>query len=94
MITITYIVRGSLTFPSDMLRYDGSVPATPEDEQWIESDSPNRELMLKIDFTGSKSTAEVLINTGVRPCLERWKSFLWRVMEVKIGDEVVWQVGS
>ena len=78
---VRYTVRGWGSFPSDMLRYDRSKAAAPEDEQWMAMRG-TRELMLKTEIEGPISHARRLIREGRVPCKDRWASFLWEVTEV------------
>jgi hypothetical protein len=87
---VRYTVRGSGSFPFDMLRYDRSFFACAEDEQWAEGREP-RELMLELylDYDVPAS-ALAKVKDGVWqnqehftiPCVGRWHSFGWAVTEV------------
>ena len=57
---IRYTVRGSGSFPEDMLRYDRSKPATPEDVEWMKGYA-ERELMLKMEHEGPRTHIKRLI---------------------------------
>ena len=78
---VRYTVRGSGSFPADMLRYDQSEAATPEDVQWMEG-REERELMLRASIAGPVSHVRALIRDGRVPCKDRWLSFGWTVTEV------------
>ena len=86
---VRYTVRGSGSFPSDMLRYDcGAHPATPEDWEWIKLTNERRrlnsepvELMLEVYLIPDVRSSAVGEENGV-PCKGRWRSFMWEVTEV------------
>lgn len=69
-----YTVRGKWPFPYDMVRYDGSRPATEEDEEKIRRYSmeyaPDRDVFkdVEIELVGPR-----------RPNVARWDSFGWSV---------------
>jgi hypothetical protein len=70
----TYVVTGSWPFPLDMLRRDGSRPATKDDRLKIErlsgDHAHDRDDFRKIEIT--------LIGPN-RPDTSRWESFDWAV---------------
>lgn len=74
----TFIVEGAVQFPLDMLRYDCAWPATPEDADLI-----NRSL----SEGGTRERIRVRLHAALPkyqlPADERWRSFCWRVVEVK-----------
>nr|WP_250807555.1 hypothetical protein [Neorhizobium tomejilense] len=80
MNTHRYTVSGHWPFPLDMLRRDGSMPATPEDDAKIRAltkdHCDDRGTMLE-----RHSIDLVFVNPGPRsrPLEERWESFTWRV---------------
>ncbi len=78
---VRYTVRGYGAFPTDMLRYDRSEAATPEDVEWMKG-REERELMLKTWVEDPKSHVRRLIREGRVPCKDRWRSFGWEVTEV------------
>lgn len=64
-----YVVRGSMAFPIDMLRYDSAWPATERDSHIIEA-------TLRAE---NDSAVEVVIYAR-RPLTDgRWASFGWHV---------------
>lgn len=70
-----YIVEGVGSFPIDMLRYDNSWPATEEDA---------RRIAKRLDHSVQDETKPIIMLRSFRdPCVERWKSFMWRVKSVK-----------
>ena len=81
---IWYEVRGIGEFPIDMLRYDGSYPATERDAGRIEetfeegatmSDEP---IKLKAHYEGP-------FGAIAKPTASRWRSFAWQVVSVETG---------
>lgn len=70
-----YTVRGKWPFPPDMLRRDGSRPASPEDEHLIGEFS--RESAPDRDFL--RETVEIHLVGPNRPYTDRWESFGWTV---------------
>lgn len=75
-----YTVRGSGSFPFDMLRYDQSFPAGSEDAHMMNggSDAGSREITLA-RYTRSKENA--------MPTLRRWISFGWTVIKDTIESQ-------
>lgn len=84
---IRYTVRGSGSFPEDMLRYDRSKAATPEDVEWMKG-RHERELMLKIEHEGPRTHIKRLIASKHVPTIGRWESFGWTVTEVYEPEEL------
>ena len=84
---VRYTVRGRGSFPEDMLRYDRSEAATPEDVAWMEG-RDERELMLKATAVGPLFHVRRLVREGLRPCTGRWESFMWAVTEVYEPEEL------
>lgn len=80
--TITrYVVRGSLAFPIDMLRYDACTPATEEDSHTIERTLSHE----------NEGAVEVTLRFRTLPTVARWASFGWTVVAVidpVTGDRV------
>ena len=78
---VTYCVRGKWQFPLDMLRYDESSAATPEDQALIDKLSAEN-CPESIDI---QRTYEVWLKASPRatrtwmPTTDRWKSFRWYV---------------
>ena len=66
-----YIVTGKGQFPTDMLRYDDSTAARPEDQAIIDSDEWHRTRQKVALVTTSRHT----------PTKARWSSFLWVAWE-------------
>lgn len=85
---VRYTVRGSGSFPEDMLRYDRSKAATPEDVEWMKGRA-ERELMLKTSSEGPLSHVRRLIREKRLPTHGRWESFSWVVTEVYEPTEVL-----
>lgn len=72
--SITYAVRGHWPFPTDMLRHDGSWPATDADRDLIEK--------LSEDHTKDRSyfeDVEIALRGFTKPNTARWESFGWAV---------------
>ena len=78
---IQYTVRGSGSFPDDMLRYDRSEAAEPEDIQWMQG-RDEREVLLKREMEGPLSHVRKMIREKRVPTVARWASFGWEVTEV------------
>jgi len=70
-----YTVSGMWPFPLDMLRRDGSRPASPEDEQAVSDYS--REHAPDRDFL--HRPVEIKLVGPNKPCTDRWESFGWSV---------------
>jgi hypothetical protein len=81
----------------DMLRYDHSHVATPEDTKWVE-------IAARKNFLNKDDTVELMLETflppsirqgavkeGLIPQLERWKSFGWEVTEVYKVERIPWE---
>lgn len=67
-----FTVAGSSSFPLDMLRSDTCWPTTADD------------VIRLAQMRGADCSAMLIRMTGITdPNLERWKSFGWRVIEVK-----------
>lgn len=69
----TFLVKGTDTFPVDMLRYDACFPADTADAQLILADDHEgpREIWLRT-YNQQK---------GWAPTHSRWESMTWRVLE-------------
>ncbi len=71
----TFVVTGMLSFPVDMLRYDGCYPSRGEDAGAIEStfDPHRKRTQFHVQLTQ--------IHQGKIPSIthDRWASFLWGV---------------
>lgn len=84
-MSLTYSVEGTWPFPLDMLRHDGSLPASAEDKVSVER--------LSAEFAPDRSALRlpatitlVMQEPGRRvPCAPRWESFGWRVLAVDQG---------
>ena len=91
----TYVVRGHWPFPSDMLRRDGSRPATERDRIAIERLSGDS-CEDRADF----QDVDVSLIGPSDPNTERWESFGWKVPDdamhafVKAGRERAAKEGS
>lgn len=78
-MSLRYTVEGTWPFPLDMLRHDGSVAASPEDQAKIDflssESAPDR------DAIRTPRTIDLLIPLGGRrrPNAARWESFGWKV---------------
>ncbi len=68
-------VKGSGTFPIDMLRYDGCVPFKQTDANAIMREGEERVIELK----------RYCVNDGP-PTVDRWHSFGWTVVSVETMD--------
>lgn len=75
---ITFRVRGSWSFPADMLRYDDAEPARPEDVDVIQLLSTEEPTLAML-----RGRFEVTLRSPRPPTEARWGSFLWRVIEVR-----------
>ena len=64
-----YLVKGSGTFPLDMLRYDEAWPARGED----------------VDEMGRSCERVVELLSTAKPTVARWESFGWSVWEQAKG---------
>lgn len=75
----TFVVRGTLQFPADMLRTDACFPATPDDvNNMMDSitgtyDKPTPVTITLVHVTDVK---------GWKPTSQRWESFGWDVIDV------------
>ncbi len=69
-IVTKIVVEGSGVFPFDMLRYDQCAPASPSDAAAMEQNHGRRRVTL------NRYSVE-----GARACADRWRSFLWAVVE-------------
>jgi hypothetical protein len=65
----TFVVTGTNSFPTDMLRYDHCWPATELDSQMI--DKPRR--------TGDPVKRSIRLAGRMNPTVGRWESFGWTV---------------
>lgn len=69
-----YTVKGHWPFPTDMLRHDGSRPASPEDQGAIDR--------LSTEHATDKAAfddAEINLVGPYKPNTARWESFGWAV---------------
>jgi DUF1680 family protein len=71
-----FTVRGKVTFPLDMLRYDCCYPATQEDVAKM------AESLYTSD--GCEIQLEAFRDKKWQPTKERWKSFLWEVIHHEV----------
>ena len=75
----TYTVLGTWPFPVDMLRYDGSQPATPADKAAVDRLSGE----FAPDQQALRVPVAVTLEMGAlgrrQPCTARWESFGWQV---------------
>lgn len=73
--TIHFTVKGRGAFPIDMLRYDRCTPASETDSFVIRRsyESGGREFSVRIQRDG--------VGRSWKPCVERWRSFNWEVVE-------------
>ncbi len=71
----TYTVRGSWPFPTDMLRYDDSKAATPEDQAMIDRLSSEN----APDLESLQNRVSITLIGNFKPNTARWESFLWTV---------------
>lgn len=78
-----WIMRGSLAFPIDMLRYDSAHPYREEDSNTIAR---------SVRHEGSEGADEVRVVMRGQPTEGRWKSFGWKVVGVIDRDGVVQRV--
>lgn len=77
---IEYIVRGSWPFPLDMLRRDGSQPATEEDRRLV--DLLSAECAPSLEAIREPVEIRLAItsdNPRARPMTARWESLGWSV---------------
>jgi len=80
-MVVRYTVKGNWPFPLDMLRYDGSAAATPEDQAVIdrlcEPSAPDRAAI------ADKVEVNLVIDDGDRrrpsTSTARWESFGWMI---------------
>ena len=74
-----YAVKGSWPFPADMLRHDGSVAASPEDQAKI--DRLSAEFAPDRDAIRLAQTVNLVMTDAGRrrPNTARWRSFGWDV---------------
>lgn len=76
-----YTVVGRWPFPTDMLRRDDAVPASPEDAALIAKLSG--EHPPEGHSVGAFHRIELVLGAGMRsPCVERWASFGWRASQM------------
>jgi hypothetical protein len=66
----TYTVRGTGSFPTDMLRYDSAWPSAQEDAARVGA-APR----------GSRAAYAVTLHSHKPPTDGRWRSFGWRADE-------------
>ncbi len=87
-----FVVEGKGDFPIDMLRYDRAVPATERDANTITREG-RTELVddgkgNTVWTTSARRVSLVRYSSAGKsgPCIERWRSFGWRVVEVEWSD--------
>jgi len=86
--SVTFTVRGTGEFPLDMLRYDQCRPASDTNAIAITAKYGDGDNLL-FDETGHHRIRTVTLITDrvdlfrreIIPCRDRWKSFLWHVVE-------------
>lgn len=84
--TIFTVTSRRMTFPIDMLRYDGCYPLTPDDVAMIDRSFDQTERLLGYDF----KVTLVMFGRGRRePEKDRWLSFGWSVDPHSIRQEKV-----
>lgn len=76
----TYTVEGDWPFPVDMLRYDGSSPASEEDKKLIESLSGNLPPDGYTVFEKIRINLVLAEDSYFRPAVARWETFDWDVV--------------
>ncbi len=69
-------VKGSGTFPLDMLRYDRACPATERDSGLMEAEGVREVDVLVHSVNPRKYERDV-------PTVARWESFGWKVVKVE-----------
>ena len=72
-VTVKPVIN-TVGFPIDMLRYDGLVPLSQTDSNKIHRRCEMNDINCTIDLWKRD------VRTW-KPCIERWKSFLWTVVE-------------
>lgn len=66
-----YTVRGTGTFPIDMLRYDKGSPRSESDSSLIESTfHPRNTALHDVRISGTRA-----------PTIGRWESFGWKIVQ-------------
>jgi hypothetical protein len=68
-----FVMRGSLGFPIDMLRYDSAWPASESDANAITR---------SVAHAGSDGPVDIEIYMRQYPTVARWRSFGWVVYAV------------
>lgn len=77
-VVVTFlVVEGRGTFPLDMLRYDSCCPATETDTSHVNGvvAEVRRVVLRRFSVSGQPATEG------------RWRSFGWRVVEERPGDD-------
>ena len=71
-----FTVEGTGSFPTDMLRYDGAYPASPQAVSMISDDwrtaAPLERRSARLIHVGDQR--------GWEPTVDRWRSFGWTVV--------------
>ena len=70
-----YTVRGHWPFPTDMLRRDLSIAASPEDQALID-----RLSTVHAVYSDAFEDVEINLVGASKPNWERWESFCWAVV--------------
>lgn len=71
-IMTTWVVRGSLGFPIDMLRYDSAIPASEADANEITRSVAS--------YGAAHGMIEIRVKMRGTPTRDRWRSFGWDVV--------------
>lgn len=78
----SFIVRGSVSFPIDMLRYDHCFPDTEQDSHQITETINYRDILSKSDDSGwTIVVARYVDSFSDKPTFDRWRSFCVQVDE-------------
>ena len=79
---VQFTVRGTGSFPLDMLRYDQCHVAHPRSQELIdEATWRSKEYEVQLESYRPSWNRQDLIKAKLYPTFERWKSFGWHVVE-------------
>jgi hypothetical protein len=75
-----FTVRGSGSFPFDMLRYDQCWPESESRDSWKLDVTPMTD-----EYYGQRREVTLLTDSPYAPTVDRWKSFTWEVLKSDVG---------
>jgi hypothetical protein len=83
-----FTVQGKMSFPLDMLRYDGCYPADSESLDWIHRKLSHATSSEYRTQAGHVRLITVHARKDWKPTADRWRSFGWTVTHVSRPEKM------